>query len=147
MAWTAISGVGFIVLSEEVVATFPKALVWPTDVPTGVQIGQEAYEVLGVRAELTATATVGNRKIKVQVLDAADDDVVAEFVGAATTTAGNSSISEFSNLGSGSGLVGTVNFERMVGVVAFKGMKLLVTSDAAPTDVLDTLIVHIRLRR
>ncbi len=147
MAWTkeaqptsSQEGQTVMVLSEEVVDDSDKTLAFDTDVGTG-----EKAEVLGIRVELTTSATVGNRQISIRVLDSAAD-IVREVRSNGTVVASTTKVFELAP-----GLVAVdqgAGFQQEPLPSKFmflKGQSLQVLDGVVVDPTVDDMIVHVTL--
>lgn len=138
-------------LSEVAPGVGTKTLLWPADVEALIAgiIGRPPFELLGVRCELTATATAGVRRPVVRLLDASNDTIF-EAASVSTLTATQAGAFEF---GAGWGPAtaaaeaagAIVRAPLPVGLFVLPGHKLVVTQETV-IDAADSIVVHIRGR-
>jgi hypothetical protein len=124
--------------SEETAAN-SKSFVVATDAGTKVDI-----EILGVRFEYTATATVGTRKVHLQVLDSGSDVIMeCAMPTAADIVASATQVGEFSE-SYGIAAENDSIIEAPIPRVWLRDGYTLKVFDSADIEATDTCIVHIR---
>jgi hypothetical protein len=141
MAWTKIKSggkadVAILTLSEVTANDSSKEL-------TITDVGSAGFfELMGVRIEFTATATVGTRTIVFQILSATDDVLHEMAIDANTVTAGNSGTWELhANAPTD---VTTPQYVHMpYGMYIFSGQKLLIEDSAAIDAAADDMVLHV----
>jgi len=149
MAWTSTTKAkdrtlaeSIEVFSEEVVDDSDKTFAVATD-------GSAAYyEVLGIRLEVVADATVGTRTWSVQVLDSAADVVVdwPMSTGADVTASASLNIELSPGSINLAAIGGTAREFLPRGLMLRQGDSLRVFDRAAIAAAGDDMIVHLRLR-
>jgi len=119
-----------------------KTLVFDTDV--GPQA--KALVIAVVRLEFVATATVGNRALVFELLDA-EDDTVLVFASATAITAGQARDLQFAPMGRPEVVLSPLIYVDVPvrEVVLLKGMKLR-CRDVNAIDVFDDMTVHVHGR-
>ncbi len=124
------------VYSEEAVDDSDKTLDYDADVSEGKRL-----EVLGVRIEFVATATVGTRLIELRVADSGSD--LIQTVGFAVTV----TASQSKNFQASVGVVersGTPNYEILpAGLVLLPGQTFQILDTAAIDAAADDMTVHV----
>ena len=107
-----------------------------------------AIEILGVRVELTSTATVGNRLVTLRLLDGVAD-IIGEWDASAVQADTLTVLYEFiPGYPLAGAVVGGQRHEYMpVGLVIGNGQQLVVLDSAAIAVAADDMLVHIRARR
>lgn len=154
MAWVvadrsdAANGV-YLTLSEEVTGVFSKALAWPASVPS-LQ-SSSPLQILGIRLEVTTTATAGARRPVVEVWDDEADFVYS--VQPATTAPANAATTFEFVAGAipsdtTSEVAGTIVRVPMPdeSIFVMPGGTLSILADAGAADTADTMVVHVRAR-
>lgn len=163
MAWTVPafkdSRTGaYAVVSEEAAGagTQAKTLVWGTDLASSLTpMASDVAEVLGIRAELTTDGNAGDRRARVQILDASDDVLAQIDSSTEFTTISSAFAWEFrigftqANTGIELPTVAPALAEARVGwpegMFLVPGMKLKVL-DANAAQAGDSFVVHVFLR-
>lgn len=141
MAWTLKASGPILVFSEEVTGTSNKTL--PSSVfPTYVN----EIEVQTIRVELVTTATVGNRVLRVQVLDEVDSDVLLDYLEGTSIVASTSNSFEIQP-----GLTvaptvtaGTNRWFNTPKIQLCTGMSLKIFDNANIGSSVDDLIIHVK---
>ena len=107
-----------------------------------------AIEILGVRVELTSTATVGNRLVTLRLLDGVAD-IIGEWDASAVQADTLTVLYEFiPGYPLAGAVVGGQRHEYMpVGLVIGNGQQFVVLDSAAIAVAADDMLVHIRARR
>lgn len=143
MAWTMVRSTKaeretVVALSEEALNDSSKDLRFTEDVGFGSEL-----EVLSLRIEFTATATVGSRVLRVQVADAADDILRELQLVGGTITAGVSKVFEIApGLPVTDGSV--IEYEVLPSqFVIGHGLKLRVLDTAAVDAAADDMVLHV----
>lgn len=137
MAWTLSKSPKsrYLRLSEEVVDDSSKDLV-----AADINLGAVELEILAIRIEFTATASVGTRTLRLQLLDASDSDLLLEVAMTRTVTAGNSQ-----NYNAAPGLdAATADHEVLPAGLFLAPNQILRILDSSATDAAaDDMIVHV----
>lgn len=144
MAWTLTkagskSSEIAVLLSEVAVDDSNKDLIYGTDLPS---FGSH-MELVAVRIEFTATATVGTRTLVVEILTEANDLVYQIVLDNNTVTASASGTWQL-----GDGLDAAVTTPQYVhmpaGLVLFPGQKLRIRDSAAIDAAADDMVLHVQ---
>ena len=146
MAWTEIAAASknriekglMITLSEEAPNDISKDLTL-----ADVTIEGDELELMAIRIEFIATATVGTRTITVELLDAADADVIWQFIVVSNTvTAGVTKVWQF-----GRDVDEAVTSPQDVilptGMTLHAGMLLRIADSAAIDAAADDMQIHV----
>lgn len=139
-----------LTLSEEA-AAFSKTLIWPSAVPGLGSLDGRPIQILGVRLEVTTTATAGARRPLLELWDSSTD-IVYSLQPAGTAAANGTTIFEFL----AGGIQGDATVEPAGTVVrstmpdenmdVMPGGALSILADGAALDTSDTVVVHVRAR-
>lgn len=132
----------WVIFTDDALNANSKSLVFDTDVGANFK----AFVISAVRVELIATATVGNRVIVIEFLDA-EADVVLSFSSITSVTAGQSRDLQFAPMGRAEvALVPLIYVDVPVReLVLMRGMTLRVR-DFGAIDVNDDMTVHVHGR-
>jgi len=149
MAWTSISvGNGVFVISEETVGDV-KTLNLDNSIEAGLVtagLRGKVFEIVNIRMEYTATATVTNRTVSIELQDPADSDVLSltemqTAVAPSATELFNWAPRSLSQVASAA-----QDIERIPVLYIGPGIKTVIGA-VTSIDAADTCIVHIMLRQ
>lgn len=128
--------VKWMTLSEEVADDSDKTLDFDGDIGVG-----SMFEVMGIRIEYVATATVGTRLLKARILDSGSD-IVRELSIVEDIVAGETRIFEISK-----GVpqtLGAINYEVLPESFIFgTGQSLQIIDSSATDAAADDVVIHV----